>query len=68
MSDQTIRIVIEVDAKGNLQVTGPIAEPITILGILELAKEGVLEMQRANRKKPRVPNIVIPTIGPKRPM
>ena len=68
MSDQTIRIVIEVDAEGNLQVQGPVSEPVLMLGVLELAKEGVLEMQRANREKPRVPNIVIPTIGPKRPM
>ena len=64
---KTVSILIERKPNGEMEMSGPINDPLTMLGMLELAKGMVHEILRKNREK-RAPNIVIPTIGPKRPM
>ena len=67
MSKKPIEIVIRLHPNGNLEVSGPLNQPVTMLGILELAKDMTLNIQKKGREKSG--NIVIPSIGgPKGPM
>ncbi len=67
-SKESITITIELKPGGDMQVSGPLDQPVTMLGILELAKEMVHKIGRGEQKVKRQSNIVIPMIGPKRPM
>ncbi len=68
-SSRSIKILLEMKPTGELQVSGPLDQPILMLGILEFAKETVLKIGRGEQKVKRQSNIVIPMVGmPKKVM
>jgi len=61
---KTITIVIELKQDGSLQLSGPLNDPVAMLGILELAKN----MVHNPPSKKRTGNILVPMLkGPGRP-
>lgn len=66
-SKKPIVITLELTSNGNLQISGPLTEPITMLGMLELGKQMVHDIQKkGGAQQPQ--QIVVPTVGPKRPI
>lgn len=57
------RVVIELDDRGGIKLTGPENSPLMILGMLQLATGIVQKKALENSTSPK-PNIVIPTLVP----
>ena len=58
MGNHTIDLHIRVSPTGNIQVTGPIDNPVQCLGLLEIAKVQIIE----HNKKKQESKIIVPTI------
>ena len=56
MGNHTIDLHIRVSPTGNIQVSGPIDNPVQCLGLLEIAKVQIIE----HNKKKQKSKIIIP--------
>lgn len=48
---QAIRIVIELEPKGDLRITGPVGDPVLFLGMLDMARARVIVQMAAGQMR-----------------